>query len=53
MIVAGKYSAVANGERGAEGLLQTVDWLVARERAAAAAPAAEAAPEPGSEPAAQ
>lgn len=37
MVVAGKYSAVANGERGAEGLLQTVDWLVARERAAGAA----------------
>ena len=37
MIVNGKYSAVANGERGAEGLLQTVEWLVARERAAAAA----------------
>jgi thiol:disulfide interchange protein DsbA len=47
MIVAGKYSAVANGERGAEGLLQTVDWLVARERAAAAAPAP--APEAASE----
>lgn len=37
MIVAGKYSAVAN-ERGAEGLFDTVDWLVARERAEAAAP---------------
>ncbi len=36
MIVAGKYRAVANGERGMEGLLSTVDWLVARERAAAA-----------------
>ena len=35
MIVAGKYRAVANGERGMEGLLSTVDWLVARERAAA------------------
>lgn len=37
MIVNGKYSALATGDRGAEGLLQTVDWLVARERAAAAA----------------
>lgn len=36
MIINGKYSAVANGERGAEGLLQTVEWLVARERAASA-----------------
>lgn len=36
IIVNGKYSAVANGERGSEGLLQTVDWLVAKERAAAA-----------------
>lgn len=55
MIVAGKYSAIANGERGSEGLLQTVDWLVARERAAAAAaaPAPEAAPEAATEPAAQ
>lgn len=56
MIVAGKYSAVANGERGSEGLLQTVDWLVARERAAAAAaatPAPEAAAEAAPEPAAQ
>lgn len=42
MIVNGKYSATANPDRGAEGLLQTVDWLVARERAAAAAaPAAQ------------
>jgi thiol:disulfide interchange protein DsbA len=46
MIINGKYSAVANAERGAEGLLQTVDWLVARERAAAA-------PAPAAEPAAQ
>lgn len=36
MIIAGKYSAVATGDRGGEGLLQTIDWLVARERAAAA-----------------
>lgn len=37
MIVNGKYSAVASQGGGAEGLLRTVDWLVARERAAAAA----------------
>jgi thiol:disulfide interchange protein DsbA len=49
MIVNGKYSAIANGERGAEGLLQTVDWLVARERAAAAAAAPAATPEPAAQ----
>lgn len=38
MIVNGKYSAVATQGGGAEGLLRTVDWLVARERAAATAP---------------
>jgi thiol:disulfide interchange protein DsbA len=37
MIINGKYSAQATGDRGAEGLLQTIDWLVARERAGAAA----------------
>ncbi|MBP6596715.1 MAG: thiol:disulfide interchange protein DsbA/DsbL [Arenimonas sp.] len=41
MIIAGKYSATTTGDRGAAGLLETIDWLVARERAeqAAAAPA--------------
>ena len=37
MIVAGKYRAVATGDRGMEGLLATVDWLVMRERGAGAA----------------
>lgn len=35
LIINGKYSAIAN-ERGADGLLKTVEWLVAKERAAAA-----------------
>lgn len=38
LIIAGKYSAVATGDRGAEGLLQTVEWLVARERAGGGTP---------------
>ncbi len=37
MIVAGKYRAVATGDRGMDGLLATVDWLVMRERGAGAA----------------
>lgn len=37
MIVAGKYSAVATADRGSEGLMDTIDWLVARERAEQAA----------------
>lgn len=32
IIVAGKYKATATRDRGMEGLLNTVDWLVARER---------------------
>jgi protein dithiol oxidoreductase (disulfide-forming) len=40
MIINGKYSALA-GDRGIDGLLQTVEWLVARERAAGAAGAAQ------------
>ncbi|KAA2284003.1 thiol:disulfide interchange protein DsbA/DsbL [Arenimonas fontis] len=32
MIVAGKYRATATRDRGMQGLLDTVDWLVARER---------------------
>jgi thiol:disulfide interchange protein DsbA len=35
MIVNGKYRAVATGDRGMQGLLDTVDFLVAKERAAA------------------
>ncbi|HLS83536.1 MAG TPA: thiol:disulfide interchange protein DsbA/DsbL [Arenimonas sp.] len=35
IIVAGKYRAVATREGGMEGLLNTVDWLVARERGTA------------------
>lgn len=38
MIIAGKYSAGTTGDRGPAGLLATIDWLVARERAQAAAP---------------
>ncbi|GAB2489318.1 thiol:disulfide interchange protein DsbA/DsbL [Arenimonas alkanexedens] len=36
IIVAGKYSASMTGDRGPAGLVETVDWLVARERAEAA-----------------
>lgn len=44
MIIAGKYSATTTGDRGPEGLLETIDWLVARERAEQAAAAAPAGP---------
>lgn len=37
IIVAGKYRVSATADRGFEGMLQTVDYLVARERAAQAA----------------
>lgn len=33
MIIAGKYRATAAGDRGLQGLLDTVDWIVAHERA--------------------
>ena len=33
MIVAGKYRVTAAGDRGLQGLLDTVDWVVAHERA--------------------
>lgn len=36
VIVNGKYSAAMTGDRGPQGLLDTIDWLVAQERAAAA-----------------
>ena len=36
LIIAGKYSAQQN-ERGPDGLFRTIEWLVARERAGAAA----------------
>lgn len=35
MIINGKYRAVATGDRGMQGLLDTVDFLVAKERAEA------------------
>ncbi len=44
MIIAGKYSATTTGDRGPDGLLETIDWLVARERAEQAAAAAPAGP---------
>jgi len=47
MIVAGKYKVNVNAERGFEGMLATVDYLVARERtlsATTAAPATAAKP---------
>lgn len=51
IIVAGKYRVSATADRGFDGMLQTVDYLVARERAAAparpaAAPAAAPKPAP-------
>jgi len=36
VIINGKYSASMTGDRGPQGLLDTIDWLVAQERAAAA-----------------
>jgi thiol:disulfide interchange protein DsbA len=44
IIVNGKYRVEVTPDRGFEGMLQTVDWLVARERAGAAAAAPPAAP---------
>lgn len=38
LVIAGKYRATAQGDRGFEGLLRTADYLLAQERAAAAAP---------------
>lgn len=38
MIINGKYSATTTGDRGPEGLLATIDYLVAMERANAAQP---------------
>mgnify|MGYP003525940408 FL=1 len=38
MIINGKYSAVTTNDRGPEGLLATIDYLVALERANAAKP---------------
>ena len=38
VIIAGKYAASTTRDRGPEGLLATVDWLVARERATPAKP---------------
>jgi thiol:disulfide interchange protein DsbA len=51
IIVAGKYRVSATADRGFDGMLQTIDYLVARERAAAparpaAAPAAAPKPAP-------
>lgn len=37
VIIAGKYRAVMTGDRGPQGLIDTIEVLVARERAAAAA----------------
>jgi thiol:disulfide interchange protein DsbA len=39
IILNGKYRVEVTTDRGFEGMLQTVDWLIARERAAQAAPA--------------
>ena len=38
VIIAGKYSAIMTGDRGPAGLVETIDWLVQRERAMAAQP---------------
>ena len=40
IIVAGKYKVNVNAETGFEGMLRTVDYLIARERTLSAAPAA-------------
>lgn len=40
IIVAGKYRVMATRDRGQDGQLATVDWLIAKERAAIAAAAA-------------
>lgn len=44
VIVAGKYRVMSTRDRGFEGMLQTINALIARERAARPAPAAAAAP---------
>ena len=44
IIVNGKYRVEVTPDRGFGGMLQTVDWLIARERAGANAPAAASAP---------
>ncbi|MFT3808229.1 DsbA family protein [Arenimonas sp.] len=44
MVINGKYRANVTPDRGFEGLLATVDFLVAQERAAAATPAAAPTP---------
>ncbi len=36
LIIAGKYSASVTGDRGPQGLIETIEWLVQRERAMAA-----------------
>jgi thiol:disulfide interchange protein DsbA len=36
LIIAGKYSASVTGDRGPNGLIETIEWLVQRERALAA-----------------
>ena len=36
VIIAGKYSASMTGDRGPAGLVETIDWLVQKERAEAA-----------------
>lgn len=44
LVVAGKYRATATRDRGAPGLFATVEWLIAKERAAIAAAAAASKP---------
>ncbi|HEU0154331.1 MAG TPA: thiol:disulfide interchange protein DsbA/DsbL [Arenimonas sp.] len=36
LVIAGKYTAQVTGDRGPEGLIQTIEWLVQKERAEAA-----------------
>ena len=36
LIIAGKYAASVTGDRGPQGLVETIEWLVQRERALAA-----------------
>jgi thiol:disulfide interchange protein DsbA len=43
LIVDGKYRVEVTTDRGFDGMLKTIDWLLARERAAASAPVAPAA----------
>lgn len=44
IVVAGKYKVEVNSERGFDGMLATVDYLLARERSLANAPATAATP---------